>query len=555
MLNPWLILASLAFAVSFGVSLLMAQAIGGALITGAMAALTAFVTTGAVNWYRNHGMDARITALKQQIRLLQRQRANEQQAMVEMTAERERVAQALNSLQNQLRQSQLPGSVPQAQKAFSWNLSTSDAAAPPPPTPAYEAAEDDLNQFLLEAAATKQKITVSLNHLQAELSHLNAQISEHRQVRDHLAQEIQRLVQQQQQLTTSTQHLQAELEELERCRVELDQYISYVEAKKQELEAGANPLQQALKQLQDQVTALQAELGQLESQVTTRRTEKEQLDREIASLRKQEQAAGKGKSDAGKALQAELQQLTQQIKEREKEKSELEQQIAQLLQTQQSHLLQFEQEIGDREQERQSLQQQIAQLQTQRNDLQKLEHQIKDRRQEKESLEKQITQLQAQKSSLRHQANPSEIANGDSKRSHPSATQGQEAKVSNGKSAPTSTSKAANSGLKQTSEAKDNGDISVAEALPDRWTEFMGQLLDYELQTLKAIALESNPLRILNRLAEENFTTVDELVESINQRSQLTVGDRVIKFKPGFSPPTLLREHQKTIKKLIEASE
>lgn len=513
MLNPWLILASLAFAVSFGVSLLMAQAIGGALITGAMAALTAFVTTGAVNWYRNHGMDARITALKQQIRLLQRQRANEQQAMVEMTAERERVAQTLNSLQNQLRQSQLPGSVPQTQKAFSWNLSASDAAAPPPltsapPTSAYEAAEDDLHQFLLEAAATKQKIIASLNHLQAELSHLNAQISEHRQVRDHLAQEIQSLEQQQQQLTTSTQQLQAELEELERCRVELDQYISYVEAKKQELEAGANPLQQALKQLQDQVTALQAELGQLESQVTTRRTEKEQLDREIASLRKQEQTAGKGKSDAEKALQ-----------------------------------------------ERQALQQEIAQLQTQRNDLQKLEHQIKDRRQEKESLEKQITQLQAQKSSLRHQAQPSEIVNGDSKRSHPSTAQGQEAKLGNGKSVSTTNSKAANSGLKQAAEAKDNGDISVAEALPDRWTEFMGQLLDYELQTLKAIALESNALKILNRIAEENFTTVDELVESINQRSQLTVGDRVIKFKSGFSPPTLLREHQKTIKKLIEASE
>jgi chromosome segregation ATPase len=461
MLNPWLILASLAFAVSFGVSLLMAQAMGGALIAGSMAALTALVTTGAVNWYRNHGMDARAIALKQQIRLLQRQRANEHQAMLEMSAERERVAQALNSMQTQLRQYQLPDAVPQSQKVLSWNLSTSASeaaiATPHPSAPsAYEAAEDDLNQFLIEAAATKQKIIASLNHLQAELSQLNTQITDHRQVRDHLGQEIKSLMQQKQQLTASTQQLQAELEELERCRVELDQYISYVEAKKQELEAGSNPLQQALKKLQEQVTDLQEELRQLESQVTTRRQDKETL-----------------------------------------------------------------------------------------------EQQIKDRRQEKESLEKQIAQLQAQKSSLRHQVNQAEAAGSDSQRSSKSATHSQETSAGNGKSA--ASAKTANSALQRPSGS--NTDENPADALPDRWTEFMVQLSDYELQILRAIALESNPLRILNRIAEDNFTTVDELVESINERSQEIIGDRVIKSRSGFGPPTLFREHQKTIKKLIETYE
>lgn len=462
MLNPWLILASLAFAVSFGVSLLMAQAMGGALIAGSMAALTALVTTGAVNWYRNHGMDTRAIALKQQIRLLQRQRANEHQAMLEMSAERERVAQALNSMQTQLRQYQLSGTAPQSQKVFSWNLPANAPevaiAAPHPAAPsAYEAAEDDLNQFLLEAAATKQKIIASLNHLQAELSQLNTQITDHRQVRDHLGQEIKSLTQQKQHLTTSAQQLQAEMEELERCRGELDQYISYVEAKKQELEAGSNPLQQALKQLQEQVTALQEELRQLESQVTIRRQDKETL-----------------------------------------------------------------------------------------------EHQIKDRRQEKESLEKQIAQLQAQKSSLPHQVNQAEAAGSDSQRSSKSATHSQETSTGNGKSS-ASIAKTANPALQRPSTS--NSGENPADALPDRWTEFMVQLSDYELQILRAIALESNPLRILNRIAEDNFTTVDELVESINQRSQEIIGDRVIKSRSGFGPPTLFREHQKTIKKLIETYE
>ncbi|MGQ9872588.1 hypothetical protein [Leptodesmis sp.] len=462
MLNPWLILASLAFAVSFGVSLLMAQPMGGALIAGSMAALTALVTTGAVNWYRNHGMDARAIALKQQIRLLQRQRANEHQAMLEMSAERERVAQVLNSMQTQLRQYQLSGTVPQSQKVLSWNLSASASkaaiAAPHPSAPStYEVAEDDLNQFLLEAAATKQKIIASLKHLQAELSQLNTQVTDHRQVRDHLGQEIKTLTQQKQQLTAAAQQLQAELEELERCRGELDQYISYVEAKKQELEAGSNPLQQALKQLQEQVTALQEELRQLESQVTTRRQDK-----------------------------------------------------------------------------------------------QTLEHQIKECCQEKESLEKEIAQLQAQKSSLRHQVNQAEAAGSDSQRSSKSATQSQETKAGNGKSS-ASIAKTANSALHRSS-ASNNGE-NTTDALPDRWTDLMAQLSDYELQILRATALESNPLRILNRIAEDNFTTVDELVESINQRSQEIIGDRVIKSRSGFGPPTLFREHQKTIKKLLKTYE
>jgi chromosome segregation ATPase len=455
MFNPWLVLGSIAFAASFSINLLMNRNWGSAIAAGLTGLAIAWGTAATVNWYRNHAIDSRIAALKHQVRALQHHRATEQQALLELEAEQDRVARSLAVMQGNLeaRQTEMPSG-----REVSWNLMPTDAVEsslyPPEETAvsgSIKAAETELRQFLAEAATTKQKITASLNNLQTELNQLNAQTAENRQFRDQLVQEINHLSQQKQTIVANTQRLQADITDLEQCRAELDSYISYVETKKQELEAGANPLQKALQQLQTQVTALQTELQQLETQVSDRLHEKETLDQTIASLKQQHQQAQNRLQDTNP----------------------------------------------------------------------------------KDSILK---------------PDPKKLA--DSPKAHSSKNKSRSEKTPQ----PASPNPANSASLHQPNDLLQPSK-SDADDLSDPWTNFMVQLLGYEFQALRAIAQESNSLRTLNAIAEENFTNLDDLLESINRQAQDIIGESVVTTRSGFAPPAIARDYQKTIKKMIETYE
>ncbi len=502
MLNPWLVLGSSAFVASFSISLMMNRDLGGAIAAGAMGLAIAWSSAAAVNWYRNHSTETRIATLKHQIRTLQQHRAAEQQALREWETEKERVMRSLTSIQSDGQQR--PAAASPA-PAVSWNLAATEVIESSqtylsPEEMAAGTAQADLRHFLDEAAATKQKITTTLNDLQTELGQLNLQTAENRQFRDQLAQEVNHLSQQKQMLVSTTKRLQADIKELEKGRHELDQYISHAKTKKQELETGANPLQKTLTPLQTQIAALHNELQQLETQVGDRQREKESLDQTIATLHQQ----------------------TQQV------------QVAQ------------------------------AALQT-------VEQKLSDRRKEKETVEKQIVQLQAQKTALRASSLQPDLmtsAKATSPKDPPSKATA--SKSSSKKlAAPPKPRSLANSiegetlpeshisGSPQSVLAQESmpEPEQPVEALSDPWTNLMVQLSDYEFQALRAIAQEINPLRTLNAIADESFTSLDELLESINRQAQDIVGEPVVNPRSGFAPPAIVREHQKTIKKMIETYE
>ncbi len=510
MLNPWLLLGSIAFVASFSISLLMHRDFGGAIAAGSMGLATAWGTAATVNWYRNRSSDSRIATLKHQIRALQHHRAAEQQALLELEAEKERLAQSFGLMPDHLKQRQIEA----AARDVSWNLAVTEIveASSTPPSPdrlavgSAQAAEADLRQFLAEAAATKQKITASLNNLQAELSQLNAQTTENRQFRDQLVQEINHLSQQKQTLVATTKRLQAEVKDLEPRRDELNQYISHMEAKKQELDAGANPLQRALKQLQSQVNALQTELQQLETQVSDRLREKGTLDQTIALLQHQNQQA----------------QVAQTVMEKEDDP------------------------LSDRRKEKEALEQQIAQLQAQKTALGASPVQPEPSKPtkdipKKDSPKKDIPKKPNSKKLISPpKSRPPENGNGADISPKPAIS-----------AIPTLPKVTPVPALENSLQApKDD-----AENLSDPWTNFMVQLSDYEFQALRAIAQESNPLRILNTIADESFTSLDELLASINRQAQDIVGESVVNPRSGFAPPAIVREHQKTIKKMIETYE
>lgn len=92
-------------------------------------------------------------------------------------------------------------------------------------------------------------------------------------------------------------------------------------------------------------------------------------------------------------------------------------------------------------------------------------------------------------------------------------------------------------------------------SMSDAWTEFLVQLPDYELQVLRAIVNQTSPGATIRKIADDNLTTPEQLVADINERAQDVVGDDILQPGSGGKAPTILREHLKTVKKLVKTRE
>ena len=85
--------------------------------------------------------------------------------------------------------------------------------------------------------------------------------------------------------------------------------------------------------------------------------------------------------------------------------------------------------------------------------------------------------------------------------------------------------------------------------LPEEWTKLLEQLLGYEIQVLKAVLEQENPSYALKKIAEENITMPNLLIDSINERANNTIGELII--DPGSEPLKIYQEHLTNIKKII----
>lgn len=313
MVNNRLLLGFVAFGISFGITLLVNRDGGRALATGLTTLPAVYIAVAIATRRYDYQLEDRIATLKNHIYALQQRRRLAYEEFVEMMEEKEQIALSLNSMQLQLQQLQLPGASSASldkPPLVSWNLSdrpspASDGPLPPHALPTQlqnvEVADPELSQFLAETSRTKRKIEANLNRLQAELAQVKVEITEARQTRDRLTQEIADLDGQKQQLTHDIPALQSEVQELETCRKELEQFLSYAESKKQELETGAHPLQVVLKQLQAQTNAVAEELYGLEAQIESRKHERDELNQQMGQL---DQPAQQPASSRSKSSQA-----------------------------------------------------------------------------------------------------------------------------------------------------------------------------------------------------------------------------------------------------------
>jgi chromosome segregation ATPase len=66
------------------------------------------------------------------------------------------------------------------------------------------------------------------------------------------------------------------------------------------------------------------------------------------------------------------------------------------------------------------------------------------------------------------------------------------------------------------------------ENVSQEWLQFLHQLPNPEIQTLKAIIEHDNPRAVIKKIAEENITMPNLLIDSINEQAKNTIGELII---------------------------
>ncbi len=289
------------------------------------------------------------------------------------------------------------------------------------------------------------------------------------------------------------------------------------------------------RKIEASLAALQTELSQIKGQISDHRQTREKLSRELVDLREQK-----------RQLDATTKALRGEVKELEACRVELEQFLTDATVKKQ------ELETGSH-----PLQEMLRQLQTQTTllqaELHELETHILDRRHQKALLEETLAKLQTVAPSTEPLSlpaltvNPPDSRNGNYPGSAPASTR---MPVKPSQSRRSSPSPSVATVLPEPITAE-----PPASDLPPEWTELMVQLPDYEFQVLKVIVEQTNPAAIIKRIAEENLTMPELLVDSINERALDTVGDILIDASAGAGAAAIVRDHLKMVKKLIKTYE
>ncbi len=311
----------------------------------------------------------------------------------------------------------------------------------------------------------------------------------------------------------------------------------------------------AKRKIEANLKSLQAELSQLQTQINQQRQTRDNLSQELADLQQQKQQ-----------LAAEAVTLQKDVNDLKQYQKELDQYLAQA-------------EVRRKELDRETnpLQTALKQLQTQvsahQEELRRLEIQVSDRRQQKEELEQQLAVLNSQHQALKERpvypARSLAEKNGNSKQSTP----GTNGTSGNGNASQETGSRpivstTASSSIQAVAQAsppvpeptkpgKPVSESAKSEKptpeFSDGWDELIEQLPEYEFQVLRAIVEQNNPAGLIKKIAEDNLTMPEMLIDSINERALETVGDIIIEPGNGPGSATIAREHLRAVKKLIKS--
>ncbi len=530
-MNSRLLLGVTAFTVSFALHLVVSRQPQVAVGAGLLTLPAVYIATAVRDRRRQQRATERIEQLKEHIYALQQRRQEAYLAFTAMLEEKDRVAMTLNSLQLQLRQWQL-ASTPEPVAL--------PAASEPPESPRLLAAPKPLSWNLSEPVTTAGILPPPPHSPQLPTTQLQDPTSG-TEVKPSLPLQL-----------PSPQLPPTQIIQKPDCLLADDTSLAESRSNLHILRQEVRSLQQELEQLQTRLSENRQLRHSLATEITELKQQKRQLETEVKSLRQKlhsQEQQQRRLEQAIASLETQKQNLSKPQPELQTSHRALQQQINQ----QQAELQTLNQQVGDRQQEKQTLEQQLAELKQQQQqqqqraqqELQRLEAQIVEQTTRKHKLERQVTELAAslQASSISSQANPPALPSTEPNRSQITPDAAKAPLQPNGKALTADPSAQAGP------VAQPNQD------LPDEWMEFLSQLPEYELEVLRVIVETPQPGAMIRRIAEENLTMPELLIDSINERAIETVGDLVIDAESGMNSAKIMREHLKAIKKLLRTYE
>ncbi len=351
---------------------------------------------------------------------------------------------------------------------------------------------DSLHKRIKDLEGLKSNMVAEINQLEThhallykESNQLQNQIVERRNQRDNLNRELGKFFIEKKQIEAQLNSLREELSNLEKTKVEINNSFSVVNAEKRRLELSCNVTKAEITQLQSQIYELLQQKQDLESNLTLLERLRPQLEEKLYELRVELQK-----------LESEGKKQNQSLVDKRTEKQDLEVNLN-------------------------SLKLQISEQQTQ---AQHLQEQVRLLQDERDYLQSQVWELLQQIETLSQETSAHSSVHEEDVDLFP---------------------------FSDLIESIDTIDFTTeaGENISEEWTQFVEQLPGHEIQVLKAILEQDNPSRAIKKIAEEQITMPNLLIDSINERANDTVGELII--DPGAEFPEIYPEYRINVKKAI----
>lgn len=313
--------------------------------------------------------------------------------------------------------------------------------------------------------------------------------------------------------------LQAEIYELEKWQLQLNRALQTTSAQKQQIETNIN--------------FLQVQLRQLSERTTEQRYYQQQVTQELDLLVQQKTS-----------LETNYQELQTQFQSLEQQKGEIDQSVRSLKQLKhdaEAEFYQFETQL-------QELRSQVTHLHIQKQELEDgivLLNRLKPQLEAKShQLQTEIQQLEKQQAELSESLN-AVLEQKSTTQVHLSLLQQQllEDRAKHDK---------IKQELSQLIEQKQylSSDKPI-DKIPEEWQNFISHISDSELQVIRAIMQQSDPSATIKKIAEDNVTMPELLIDSINECALDTIGDLLIEPGSDSIPLGIMEEYLIQLNKIL----
>lgn len=322
----------------------------------------------------------------------------------------------------------------------------------------------------------------------------------------------------------------------------LPRQLSQLEARKKQLIQSISTTATEQHRIEANLNFLKAELSQMYAQTQEQRSQKQQLNQELIALKERKSQ-----------VETEFQDLQTQISNIKQRREELYESVRSKraerlkLETVNSLPVQLEQlqgEITEHQKQKQEIELNLAALKKMHPELEEKKQNLQAQIQELEKSKLELTQ------SLLAIANDLAISETSCNSLQLELIQLQERVIEQQKIKEDLEIEIGHLN-RQREYTDDEEEVEITE----EWHEFMKRLPKYELQVLKALIEPGNPNTKIKKIAEENITMPELLIDLLNERAFSIIGDLIIEPGKGALPPEISEEYLTKVKQVVKIKE